>query len=202
MLTFPKLSMDYRSVELFPLFSNRVISSSRSDRIEYLQDLDLPEHASPIEILSVSGGLRETDHYEVFPKLVKLPDGSFKTRFLLHGWRHLRRISQDRIARLEKGEQLFVALELTNPDTNLAVQILTTDYVVLGWAPRYLVHELVPSMVDSPNDIRANVVRLNPLPSPSKQRLLIEIHGKWRGHEPMSHGDFEPLSSNGKSTFP
>ena len=32
----------------------------------------------------------------------------------------------------------FVGLELNNPATTLAVQIQTTDYHMIGWAPRYL----------------------------------------------------------------
>jgi hypothetical protein len=39
-----------------------------------------------------------------------------------------------------------VTVELTNPETTTAVQIQTEDYQMLGWAPRYLVHDLVHAM--------------------------------------------------------
>ena len=86
LVEFPQLERDYRAARLFPLFRNRVINRRRPDLRGYLRTLDLAEGADPFEILSTSGGYRVTDAYEVFPKLVKGPDGSFKCRFFLHGW--------------------------------------------------------------------------------------------------------------------
>ena len=85
-----------------------------------------------------------------------------------------------------------MTLELTNPVTRLAVQIQTEDYHMIGWAPRYLVWDLVAAMAESA-DYQAHVVRLNPQPAPSKQRVLIEMQGRWTSHQPMSHADFQPL---------
>lgn len=73
----------------FRLFQNRVINRARSDREHRLKSLDLDQAADPIDILARSGGRRVTDDYQVFPKLVKGPDGSFSCRFFLHGWRHV-----------------------------------------------------------------------------------------------------------------
>ena len=177
---------------LFPLFQNRVMNRSRPDRPDHLRNLGLLENADPFEILSVSGGTRVTDAYEVFPKLVKDVDGRFACRFFLHGWRHVNESAQGRIDRLKPEEELYVTLELTNPATRLAVQIQTTDYHMIGWTPRYLVADLVAAMAESP-EYSARVVRLNPQPVPSKQRVLIEMRGRWNKHEPMTGEDFEPL---------
>jgi hypothetical protein len=38
------------------------------------------------------------------------------------------------------------------------------------------------------------VVRINPAPAPSKQRLLVELRGQWPDYEPMMKGDFELLA--------
>ena len=122
----------------------------------------MSEGADPVEILSVSGGSRVTDAYEVFPKLVKHEDGSFTCRFFLHGWRHVNQSAHERIDRLTKWDELYVTLELTNPATGLAVQIQTTDYHMIGWTPRYLVTDLVAAMAESPK-YSARVVRVNPL---------------------------------------
>ena len=100
--------------------------------------------------------------------------------------------AQRRIDRLNRGDPLYVTLELTNPATGLAVQIQTRDYPMIGWAPHYLVHDLTRAMVDVPN-YSARVVRLNPLPPPSRQRVLIEMQGRWGDHQPMSDEDFQPL---------
>ena len=194
LLEFPEVREDYKSSELFALFKNRIIASGRPDRMEYLQNLDLKEDANPIEILSASGGRRATDFYEVFPKIVKQSDGSFICRFFLHGWRHVSSDAKERIESLQQGEKLHVKLESTNPVVGLAVQIQTQEDQVIGWAPRYLVNDLVEATVDSPT-YPAHVVRVNPQPAPSRQRVLIEMSGRWPQHEPMSSEDFIPLAA-------
>lgn len=190
---FPKLEQDYRSMELFPLFKNRVIAPGRPDRSEYLKNLGLSENADPAEILSVNGGSRITDAYEVFPKIEKGADGKFKCRFFLHGWRHVSACARRRMAALAPDEELYVTLELTNPATGLAVQIQTTDYHVIGWTPRYLVDDLANAINKESLNHEARVVRVNPQPAPSSQRVLIEMQGRWENHEPMSGPDFLPL---------
>src|SRR5882724_9082523 len=77
---FPDLRRRYESSELFPLFQNRVLDPGRKDFKEYLASLDLNESSDPIEILAVSGGRRQTDSLEVFPKIEKQSDGSFACR--------------------------------------------------------------------------------------------------------------------------
>ena len=194
LLDFPILTAEYQSAELFPLFRNRIIAQGRPDRADYLDNLGLPENADPVEILSVSGGYRVTDAYEVFPKLEKGPDGSFICRFFLHGYRHVNKIALNRVERLEPGEQLYLTLELTNPATGLAVQIQTTDYHMIGWTPRYLVSDLARAMAESPDKYTAQVVQVNPQSAPMKQRVLIEMRGYWDPqHEPMKGKDFQPL---------
>ena len=192
LLEFPSLEREYWSPDLFPLFRNRVMNRARPDLAEYLQALDLAEATDPFEILAVSGGHRATDSYEVFPKIEKKDDGSFACRFFLHGWRHVNWEAQGRIDRLCAAEQLYVTLELTNPITGLAVQIQTEDYHMIGWAPRYLVGDLAAAMAKSA-EYKAHVVRVNPQPAPSKQRILIEMGGRWVSHQPMSHEDFIPI---------
>ena len=193
LVEFPQLERDYRATHLFSLFRNRVINRRRPDLRDYLRTLDLTEGADPFEILSTSGGYRVTDAYEVFPKLVKGPDGSFKCRFFLHGWRHVNAGAQERLQTLMAREKLYVTLELTNPSTRLAVQIQTTDCHMIGWAPRYLVRDLALAMTKRPSDYAASVVRINPQPAPSKQRVLIDMRGKWDGYEPMEGDDYRPL---------
>ena len=193
MIDFPELRKDYRSSTLFALFKNRVIALGRPDRMEYLRGLDLSEDATSVEILSVSGGYRVTDSFEVFPKIEKRSDGSFQCRFFLQGCRYVNRIAQERTNDLKPGENLYVTLELNNPATGLAVQLQTLDYHIIGWVPRYLVGDLAQAMLESHGHCSAHVVQVNPLPSLSKQRILIELKGHWGKHEPMNGPDFDPL---------
>lgn len=192
---FPNLNRDYRADRLWSLFTNRVLTPRRPDFEVYLENLGLPQGTvDPIEILSVNGGSRVTDSYEVFPKIDKQPDGRFACRFFLHGWRHVSGAAEARLESLQPGDDLTIALELTNPVTRVAVQVQTSDYLVLGWAPRYLVPDLTLAVAEAPSEYSATVVRVNPQPAPSRQRVLIEMTGRWRDHEPMTAPDFEPLA--------
>jgi len=193
---FPDFRQQYEASDLFPLFQNRVLAPGRRDFREYLRQLDLPDQADPIEIMSVNGGYRATDSFEVFPKIERRDDGAFRCRFFLHGWRHVNQDAQRRLELLKSGARLLVALELTNPATQLAVQIQTEDYYTIGWAPRYLVHDLVSAIAKAPGDYNAQVIRVNPIPAPSKQRMLVELSGHWPDYEPMTTKDFEPLTAN------
>ncbi len=88
-----------------------------------------------------------------------------------------------------------MAIELTNPATQFAVQNQTEEYHVIGWAPRYLVRDLMNAIAKAPGEYKARVVRVNPVPAPSKQRLLVEFCGRWPDYEPMSTDDFVPLAA-------
>ena len=192
-LEFPELDRDYHSPELFPLFQNRVMSPSRPDFKSYLEALGLEGDVNPIEILAVNGGERVTDRYEVFPLPARQPDGSYRFRFFLHGWRYASASAQERLGKLEPGEELRLALELNNPFTGQGVQIQTTDYQMIGWAPHYLVDDFTKAMADGPGEYSAEVVRLNPQPIPSKQRLMVELRCRWPNHQPMTGEDYQPL---------
>jgi hypothetical protein len=196
LVDFPDWNRTYESAVLFPLFMNRVMQEGRPDYREYLQMLDLPRGSGVAEILTVGGGRRATDNFEVFPKLERRPNGSFESRFFLHGWSHVNDDAQRRIDRLKSEEKLYVTIELTNPVVRLAVQIQTEDYYMIGWAPRYLVTDLVQAIAHAPGMYTAKVVRVNPAPAPSRQRLLVELTGFWPDqYVPMTGPDFETLAA-------
>lgn len=192
---FPDLYKTYSSAELFPLFKNRVLTPGRNDFQDYLRCLDLPDQADPIEILSVDGGSRVTDSFEVFPKIERQKDGAFSCRFFLHGVRHVNPSAQERVNSLNPGDPLFISVELTNPVSDVAIQIMTKDYHMVGWAPRYLINDLVKAIAKAPASSKytAKVVKVNPIPIPSKQRLLIELKCLCSDFDPMSTEDFELL---------
>jgi hypothetical protein len=197
LISFPDFGRRYESDQLFPLFRNRLLSPEREEFVEYLESLDLrPDEADPLEILAVSEGRRQTDTLEVFPKISVGEDGAFHCRFFLHGWQHVSTAAQRRIDDLSSGAELRVAIEMNNPATGLAVQMQTPDYEMVGWAPRYLVVDLVRAIRESYTDIRAEVVKVNPSPAPSRQRVLVEMTGKWPSQfEPMSGDDLAAICS-------
>lgn len=199
LLEFPDLNGDYRSARLFALFQNRVINPSRPDREDYLRGLGLAGTANPLEILSVNGGKRVTDTYEVFPKLVKDATGRFKCRFLLHGWRYVNKQARERIEQLKQNEELHVTLELNNPVSGIALQIQTWDYFMIGWTPRYLVDDLARAIAESRSGYEARVVSINRMPSPYIQQIVIEFRGRWEEHDPMTGKDFKLLNTTVKN---
>lgn len=194
LFAFPNLREVYESNRLFPLFQNRVLSAKRPDFQEYLKWLDLDHKPSdPISILAVSGGGRVTDNLEVFPKIQTAADGSFQLRFFLHGLRHLTQTSFQRALKLVEDESLRVSVELNNPVTRLAVTLMTDDYHMIGWTPRYLVDDLIRCVPRAP-DLSAKIARINSESAPLNQRILIDFWGKTPvGVEMMSTPDFQLL---------
>jgi len=195
--SFPDLHKTYRSSELFELFKNRVPRNNRTDFPTLLKRLDLTDSkADPVSILAISGGFRQTDNLEAFPKLVKNPDNSFSCRFFLRGWRYMSESSQERLTHLQSGETLQVALELNNPATGLAIQLQTADhYQMIGWTPQYLVNDLVKAIGLSHTDLTAQVVQVNQPPAPENQRVLVSLSGKFpESYQPMESADFKPIA--------
>lgn len=194
LMAFPEFQRQYESPELFPLFKNRVISPTRRDFPEYLNWLDLdPAHSDPIALLAVTGGERTTDNLEVFPKVEKDAEGNFKVRFFLHGMRHVSEAAKERGSRLQEGEPLRVMVEMDNPVTRLALALHSNDYQMIGWAPRYLVRDLMAGVSKSPL-LLAQVVKVNEGPAPLNRRVLVELSGRANeGFDPMTTPDFLPL---------
>jgi hypothetical protein len=193
---FPDLNRRYESSELFPLFQNRVLDPNRKDFKEYLMSLGLNEFSDPIEILAVSGGQRQTDSLEVFPKIEKKLDNSFACRFFLHGLRYMSSEARAKALTLQPGQQLGVSLELTNPTHTPAMQLTTQDYQFIGWTPRYLVSDLLRAIVQHP-EVCAKVIRVNEDDVPANRRVLIELSGKLPAKfEPMSDEPYQLINVN------
>jgi hypothetical protein len=191
LVAFPEFDRRYESSELFPLFKNRILEPNRKDFAEYLQWLDLdPAHADPIEILGLTGGERQTDSLEVFPKVQKQPDGTISCRFFLHGLRHVSLAARERATTLIENEALQVAIEVNNPATGYAVQLQTSDGHLIGWAPRYLVNDLRAALLEH-STITAVVRRINRLGAPFARRVLVELCGGVpTAFEPMTSDEY------------
>lgn len=191
--SFPDFHRRYESNELFPLFRNRVMESTRGDFVEYLRQLDLdPRDANPISILAVTGGKRQTDNLEVFPKIEREADGTFCCRFFIHGGRHTSQAAQEAVSQLQPGDELRIALELNNPATRDALQMQTRDYHMIGWAPRYLIQDLHRAIEESHEAVHGRVIKINPAPAPANQRVLVELTGRFPPDvSPMSGWHFQ-----------
>lgn len=109
--------------------------------------------------------------------------------------RHVSDLARERLDTLQEGEELRVSIEPANPNGTPAVQLQTTDYQMIGWAPRYL----APDLATTGGKYDARVVRVNPTVhgAPLRQRILIEMRCYWENHEPMSGRDYTPLIDQG-----
>ena len=189
--SFPDLKRRYKSDELFSFFRNRLLGSSRQDFAGYLDWLGMSEgQFDPLEVLAVTGGERQTDNFEVFSKIKKESTGHFKCRFFLHGQRHVHESARQRIESFRVHEPLRICLEYNNPATSRAVQLQTEDYVMIGWAPRYLVGDLAEAALAS-GDLGAKIVKVNTGRVPANMRVLIELVGRLPpNYEPMVTDEF------------
>lgn len=183
-VSFPKFDVCYHSSELFPMFKNRILGRQRRDFGEYLASLALAR-PDPIEILAITGGERQTDSFEVFPKIEKQQDNSFSCRFFLHGLRPMSDTAQQRAMHLQPGESLGVSLELNNPKYGLAIQLTSHDYEFVGWTPRYIVGDLLQAIAQT-HRVSARVIQVNALDVPANRRVLVEMQG-------FLPADFEPM---------
>jgi hypothetical protein len=192
---FPNLRRSYESSELFPLFKNRVLDKNRRGFSEYLESLGLSS-SDPIEILAVTGGERQTDSFEVFPKIEVGPSRAFVCRFFVHGMRYMPESSQERARGLAPGVPLSVSIQLNNPKTRLAIQLATQDNYLIGFTPHYLVDDLLKAISEWPA-VNATVLRVNQDDVPANRRVLVQFEGKLpAGVEPMSSDAFQLLSSS------
>ena len=189
-LEFPDLYGDYRSPRLFAMFRNRIMSPKRPDYSRVVRYLGLTQEANPIEFLAANGGYRNTDSFEVFPRIETDATRSFSFRFCLWGKERPTAAAMRRADRLEPGEDLYVTPELTTPLSRAVVLIRTAEDHVIGHAPQCLVHGL--SRPDYP-DYSAQVVRINPRAT-TGLRILLEVRGQVKESAPMSGKDFVPLA--------
>ncbi len=195
---FPRINEMYESAELFPLFRNRLINPKRDDYAEYIRRLALSlEEADAFSILAITGGGRQTDNLEVFPKIQASRDGSFSCRFFLQEWWNVSRLSQERLNLLQPGEPLEVSMNSNAPAMGAAIELKTTDNCsTVGWVPRYLTQEMLHEISGGSSNMRARVVQLNQPPFPRTQRVLIDLNGAFHpGYKPMSSDEFRCLDS-------
>jgi len=198
---FPKLDAVYRAVELFPLFANRVMPVSRPGYPSFLEALGLsPDTANPMTILARTGGRRETDQVELFPLPALDTDGCYVTHCLLRSLRYMPRpATEERVAKLVPGEQMYLMPDPQNPVDPRAVAVRTTDNFMIGYIPSYLTTDL-RLLKDDCRDLKLYVGRINPPPAEAHHRLLCRVVSCWPpGFRPFDTDAFQPITSRPQS---
>lgn len=150
----------YFSVELFPLFANRLLCQSRPEYPAYLQWLNVSgkEQNDLLLLLARSGGRRVTDLLEVFPYPERNVDGNYECYFFTRELRRLSKETLEKINLLSPGEQLHFVLDSQNTYNTCAIALQTGDLV--GYCPPYLAKNF-GSIWKKMNGSQLSVVKVN-----------------------------------------
>jgi len=165
------LHKPYFSIELFPLFANRLLQKSRPEYPAYLEWLNVSEkeQGDQILLLARSGGKRATDLLEVLPNPVRNRDGYYEFYFFSRDLRRLPKEALEKINFLSPGEQLQLVGYSQNQSDTCAIRLQSGDDLV-GYCPPYLAKKLWQSQ-DKMNWNDLSVVKVNQ-EAPSAFRLL------------------------------
>lgn len=188
--SFPDFNSRYQSEHLFPFFENRMVPAGSADFTGVASCLGLPDDANPFEVLASSGGLRATDTVEVFsePYLNRVA-GQAAVRFLVRGVRH-QPGAHDKIDDLQVGDSLVLQPEPGNETDQLAVLVLASVGVPVGWVPAYLcpcLHRSASASARGWSDMVVTVRHIGGRSGPAHFRLLCDLSFPW----PFPEGPFE-----------
>ena len=195
--SYPERERTYTSPELFPLFNNRLMRSSRPDYLNFIKSLDLREaEKRPMTILARSGGRKATDNFEVFPCPEAKEDGVYKIHFFVRGLRYMPEASIESVKQLQVGECLYMMQDFQNLYDSNALLLRNEQRHNLGYCPRYLTADIVQIFKQNPKCIRVEVEKVNPAPNPMQFRVLckmtIEVEGDFKF---LSGREYKPLVS-------
>jgi len=189
-----ELGKIYYSPTLFPFFQNRVISKSRPEYKSYLSWLGLTNVTDdPLSVLSVTGGLRATDSFELVPAPHK-EGNKLVLNFFPRGLRHMPTATLAAIAVLTPGTRLYLLRDIQNSFDPKAL-LLRSDApnVLIGYLAKYYGAGLEQLLAINAQDIVVTVKRVN-IDAPLDMRLLCTLTGPWSESFQLleSEDDFSP----------
>ncbi len=194
------LEQVYESDELFPLFSNRLLSRTRPEYEAFLtwSGFDPNNPPDPIGILAVTEGRRQTDSIEVFPCPIRDVDGCYLNKFFLHGVRWMPAAAIERINRLKAGDSLLMMWDVQNTHDPYAIALRTVeDRTLIGYVPRYLAEDVWNLIRECDVEwIKLFVQRVN-ADAPAQMRVLCRMHACWpEQFKPCNGEAFLPIPSS------
>jgi hypothetical protein len=197
---FPRMNevTEYKSRELFPLFYNRIISERRPDFKNYLRWLDISRNEfNPLKFLTLTEGIKPTDHLEFFQCPMKSRDNKYNVSFMMHGLQYFPKRVIERVNELKYGERLYLVLDPQNQFDKYAIMIRTADPVyAIGYCPRYLTGDFYKLLnIENVDEISVSVKKVNK-DAPLNFRLLCNIVAPWpNGFHPCDQDEYEPINN-------
>ncbi|QXW18546.1 HIRAN domain-containing protein [Comamonas aquatica] len=172
------LESEYHSENLFPFFSNRILSSKRPEYKEYIRWLGLNENnADPLKILTRSEGTRGTDSYQVIKKFSWDSDGKFKHSFFSHGLRHFHSSTKELIVNSNIGDKVFLCLDKQNSFDKDAVLIrMDNPKHLIGYVPKFL-SSCISTIIENENNSIHAIIKNISKDAPLAYLLRCEVSG-------------------------
>jgi len=189
------LHSSYESPTLFPLFTNRLLTKNRPEYNEFLNWLNLtPDGDNSASQLALTGGIRGTDSLMVFPLPEPQSNHTYYVQFLCHGIRYLAEEAQKLIAQLKPGTRLYPMFDVQNMADPSAISMRTEPAMIIGYIPRYFVHDIRILLSTGQEDsARIFVEKVNP-DAPVQFKLLCSFTSNWpKGFRPFSGSLFQPI---------
>jgi hypothetical protein len=188
--SFPDLYRRYSSIELYPLFTNRLLRRSRPEYQDFLQWLNLPQSQNdPIAILARSGGHRQTDTFEVFPYAERNSQGYYHIPFFAHGLRDFPKPVLQYLYQLQPQTPLQIIHDAQNQFEACALMLQTKDRQTIGFCPQYINQNFFELIKRFPQKVQVTLEKVNLPPAPLQFRLLCSLTAPWEE-------DFQPFTSN------
>lgn len=192
------LTKTYNSIDLFPLFKNRLLSEKRPEYPTFIKWLSLDaQEVNPLDILARSGGLRGTDQLQTFKRIDLEKDLSFEHFFFVHGLRHLQSDAQERVNKLEVGEKLYLCLDCQNDHDEDAVLIRADSPTqIVGYCPRYLAADINKLLLSKESKVELTVEMLSN-DAPINYKLMCKLSGQMSESDRrlfMANKEYLPLT--------
>lgn len=194
--TMRDLDSVYESSELFPIFLNRLLPSSRPDYSNFISWLNIAEgKENTLLILSLTGGIRKTDTLEVFPCPEPNIEKEYEVQFFCRGLSHLTKEIWNRVDRLKVGDRLYLLKDLQNPFDETALALRTDDpATIVGYCPKYFNDDFNLLLHNCGADGVSVIVEKLNLNAPLQLRLLCKLQSSWpKNFNPCSNELYEPL---------
>ena len=175
------LDRTYTSFQLFPLFQNRVLSKRRPEYPRFISWLRLNDHATEMDLLERSNGIKITDNLQTFSRLEVNEVGEFDCCFFVHGLSHRSEEAKEYVNDLSVGNELFLQHEPENDYDSYATLVLRPtgegSELRLGYCPGYLSADISHLLNDNTESMVFTVESVNES-APIHYRLMCRLKGK------------------------
>lgn len=192
----PDFERVYRTEQLHPFFSNRLMPISRPDWSEHVTHIDLqPNESKPIEILGRGGSRSPTDSFELFsPPTYDERSDTWTYLFPVRGLRHVPH-GEEHVAQLTHGMRLHCLLDVQNEFDSNAVALCANGNALIGRVPLYMSDDVSRLLRTNSSATSVRVALINPPPAPVQARLfcVLEATGV-HNFEPLASDDYLPVS--------